>query len=70
VRDGVTGCLVAANDAAGLAACLGRILKDPALAAAMGAAGRQQALTAHAPDRMAERFLDLYRALGGHGAAA
>lgn len=70
VRDGVTGCLVAAGDAAGLAAGVGRILKDPALAAAMGAAGRRQALTAHAPARMAERFLELYRALGAHGAVA
>jgi glycosyltransferase involved in cell wall biosynthesis len=70
VRDGVTGCLVAAGDAAGLAAGLGRILKDPALATAMGAAGRRQALAAHAPARMAERFLALYAALGARGALA
>jgi glycosyltransferase involved in cell wall biosynthesis len=64
VRDGVTGLLVAPGDADALAAAVGRILKDPALAADLGAAARRQALAAHGPARMTGAFLDLYRALG------
>lgn len=64
LRDGVTGVLVPAGDADALGAAIGRILKDPALAADLGAAARRQALAAHGPARMAEAFLDLYRALG------
>ena len=61
VLDGVTGCLVAPGDDAALGAAIGRILKDPALAAAMGQAGRRHALRDHGPARMAEDFLRLYR---------
>ena len=64
VRDGVTGFLVAPGDADALATAVGRILKDPALAADLGAAARRQALAAHGPARMTGAFLDLYRALG------
>lgn len=64
IRDGVTGLLVPAGDADALGAAIGRILKDPALAADLGAAGRRHALAAYGPARMADAFLDLYRALG------
>lgn len=64
VRDGVTGLLVPAGDAGALGAAIGRILKDPALAADLGAAARRQALAAYGPARMADAFVDLYRALG------
>jgi glycosyltransferase involved in cell wall biosynthesis len=67
VRDGVTGLLVQAGDAAALGDAIGRILKDPALAAALGAAARQHALAAYGPARMADAFLDLYRTLGARG---
>ncbi len=40
VVDGVTGLLFEAGDAGALAACLARILGDPALAARLGEAGR------------------------------
>jgi glycosyltransferase involved in cell wall biosynthesis len=64
VRDGVTGVLVPAGDAEALGTAVGRILKDPALAADLGAAARRQALSAYGPARMTDAFLDLYRALG------
>ena len=64
LRDGVTGLLVPAGDAAALGAAVGRVLKDPALAADLGTAARRHALATYGPARMAETFLDLYRALG------
>jgi glycosyltransferase involved in cell wall biosynthesis len=64
VRDGVTGVLVPAGDADALATAVGRILKDPALAADLGAAARRHALAAYGPARMTDAFLDLYRTLG------
>ena len=67
VLDGVTGCLVAPGDDAALGAAIGRILKDPALAAAMGQAGRRHALRDHGPTRMAEDFLRLYRPPSAEG---
>jgi glycosyltransferase involved in cell wall biosynthesis len=60
----VTGLLVPAGDAAALGAAVGRVLKDPALAADLGTAARRHALATYGPARMAETFLDLYRALG------
>lgn len=64
VRDGFTGVLVPPGDADALARAIGRILKDPALAADLGAAARRQALAAYGAGRMTDAFLDLYRALG------
>ena len=42
-QDGITGLIVPANDRAGLAAGIARLLADPALRARMGAAGRARA---------------------------
>ena len=44
VQDGVTGLLVEEGDVEGMAAAMARLLEDPALAAAMGKAGRAYAL--------------------------
>jgi glycosyltransferase involved in cell wall biosynthesis len=67
VRDGVTGLLVPAGDAAALGAAIGRVLKDPALAADLGAAGRREVLANYGSARMAEAFRSLYRDLGAEG---
>jgi glycosyltransferase involved in cell wall biosynthesis len=64
VRNGVTGFVVPPGDAVALAAAIAALLKDPARAAALGAAGRAHVLAAHGPTRMAHAFLDLYRTLG------
>jgi len=64
VRDGVTGFLVRPGDATALASAIAVLLKDPARAAALGAAGRAHVLAAHGPARMAQAFLALYRTLG------
>jgi glycosyltransferase involved in cell wall biosynthesis len=42
VEDGVTGWVVPAGDTAAAAACVDRLLADPALGAAMGAAARKR----------------------------
>jgi glycosyltransferase involved in cell wall biosynthesis len=64
LQHGVAGYLVPPRDASALAAPLTELLKDPTRAAAMGAAGRQHALTAHGVDRMVDDFLALWRGLG------
>jgi phosphatidylinositol alpha-mannosyltransferase len=43
VRDGVEGLLVPPSDPVALAAALREVLDDPALAARLGAAGRERA---------------------------
>jgi glycosyltransferase involved in cell wall biosynthesis len=63
VHHGVTGYLVPPRDATALAAAVTRLLKDPGLAARMGAAGRERVRTAHGPDRMVDDFLALWRSL-------
>ena len=64
VIDGETGLLSAPGDAAALAANLLAVLRDPPLAAGLGAAGRQRALAHFSPQRAAadwtallERFI-------------
>lgn len=52
--------LVPPGDAAGLGAALRLVLDDPTLAASLAAAGCQRAAT-FSMDRLAERYLDLYR---------
>lgn len=59
VVEGVTGLLVAAHDAAALATALGRLAADPALRAAMGAAGRARAEDRFDEAKVIVRTLDL-----------
>ncbi len=60
VRDGETGILVDEGDHDTAAAAIVSILRDPGLAAQMGAAGARWA-EAHDVDRFAQSMLDVYR---------
>jgi phosphatidyl-myo-inositol dimannoside synthase len=64
IEDGVTGVLVPPRDPAALAGALEALLRDPARARAMGAAGRR-AVAAYGIERVARRFLDAVRSVGG-----
>jgi glycosyltransferase involved in cell wall biosynthesis len=55
VADGETGTVVAPNDPTALAAALGAVLDDPALAARMGAAGRARLADRAGWPRVADR---------------
>jgi glycosyltransferase involved in cell wall biosynthesis len=57
VADGETGLLVPADHPAALAAALGRLLRDDALATRMGAAGRRRAETVLDAERCWDRLL-------------
>jgi glycosyltransferase involved in cell wall biosynthesis len=61
VEDGVTGLLVPAHDPDALAAAIRELATDPARCAAMGAAGRERALTAFSQERCTLRTEELYR---------
>jgi len=61
VVDGETGLLVDPSDSAELAAAIVRVLRDPALAARLGEAGRRRALGEFSWER---RSADFARALG------
>lgn len=63
VRDGETGLVVPAGDAAALAAALGRLLDEPELRTRLGEAGRAE-LAGHTHARMADAFGDALRAAG------
>jgi len=62
VEDGVTGTVVSPDEPEALAAALLELLRDPARAAAMGAAGRVRALAAFSQGRCTDRIEELYRA--------
>jgi glycosyltransferase involved in cell wall biosynthesis len=64
VRDGVGGLLVPADDPAALAAAIGRILADPALAARLAAGARERA-AGYDWDRLAERTAAVYETVLG-----
>ncbi|MCZ7589610.1 MAG: glycosyltransferase family 4 protein [Gaiella sp.] len=69
VDDGRTGILVPPGDADALAAALVDLVRDPARAAAMGAAGRARALGEFAQERCTDRIEALYEtALSAAGA--
>lgn len=61
VEEGKTGLLVRYGDEAALAGALRELLADPARARAMGAAGRERAMSSFSWDAVAARTLDVYR---------
>ena len=65
VEDGVTGLLVAQRDPAALAAGVATLLARPDRGAALGRAGREQALSQFAPAVAARRYLDIYHSALG-----
>lgn len=56
VEEGVTGLLVPEGQPQALADALARLLRDPALAASLGAAARERALAEHGLALMRERY--------------
>jgi glycosyltransferase involved in cell wall biosynthesis len=60
VADGATGLLVAPEDPSALAAGVLALLRDPARARAMGAAGRRRLETEFAPERMSAETAAIY----------
>lgn len=60
-QDGITGLLVAPNDAGALAAAINRLLSDPRLRARMGEAGRARVAQDFSVRHMIDSTLDLYR---------
>lgn len=69
VRHEREGLLFPRGDAAGCAAALRRLFRDPDLAAKLGAAGRARALDRYRLDRTVEEYYRLYCRLTGRGAA-
>jgi glycosyltransferase involved in cell wall biosynthesis len=63
VEDGVTGFIVPPEDPGALTAAISRLLRDPALAARMGAAGRQRALDLFTTEAMMQRITATYARL-------
>jgi len=63
VRDGQTGRLVELGDVYGQAAASAELLADPERLAALRRAAREDARTRFDPDRVTERYLELYRSL-------
>lgn len=61
--DGATGLLVPEADATALADALARLLRDPALAARLGAAARDRAIAAHGVALMTQRYEALFLSL-------
>ena len=59
VQEGVTGHLVPAGQVAPLARALASLANDPAMAARMGAAGREIALDRYDEAKVVGRTLDL-----------
>lgn len=60
VQDGVTGFVANPFDTAAFAERIARLLRDPALAARMGAAGRERALERFRIERLTGEFLEEY----------
>lgn len=65
VEHGVTGRLVPVDDVPGLAAAAADLLRDPALRARMGQAGRERVERRFARARMIAEIADLYREAAG-----
>jgi glycosyltransferase involved in cell wall biosynthesis len=64
VADGVSGCLVAPGDKAGLERALRRLLTERALAERIGAAARETTRLRFAPESALPKLEDIYAALG------
>ena len=62
-RDGLTGFLIRAEDADGVATAVIRLLQDRALAAQLGAKGRELVRAEFAEDLMVRKLDELYRRL-------
>lgn len=60
VRDGVDAIIVPKHDPEAIAAAITRLLKDPALRAAMGAAGRERYEAEYTIDRWGSRMLEAF----------
>src|ERR1700676_2801621 len=63
VEDGVTGVLTPSGDVEALVAALEPLMRDPALAAAMGERGRARVLAKFSLDAEAAAIAEVYRAL-------
>ena len=63
VRHGVTGLLCPVNDAAAVAAAIGRLLDDENLARGLGEAARRQVVERHSLEAMAGTTLAFYEKL-------
>lgn len=70
IVDGVSGCLVAANDAEAMAIAASRILSDPAFSAKLRAGARQRALEFIDPNDQTAAEIRAYEAALGRGAKA
>lgn len=64
VKHGVNGLLVAPRDSVDLLRALRRLLREPQLAAALGAAGRETVRARFAPGQVLERLGEVYAGLG------
>jgi glycosyltransferase involved in cell wall biosynthesis len=69
VKHGVNGLLVAPGDELDLLRAMRRLLREPQLAAALGAAGRETVRAHHAPEQALARLGEVYASLGVAGAA-
>jgi glycosyltransferase involved in cell wall biosynthesis len=66
VEDGTTGFVVNPHDPPAFSRITRRLLEEPALGRALGAAGRRRAQTEFAADRIVKRFADLQDELVNH----
>src|SRR5690606_23927349 len=63
VADGVTGFLVGQRDAAALARALDRLISNPDMGAAMGAAGSQRVVERFSAERSAAQVDEIIRSI-------
>ncbi|MBM4061475.1 MAG: glycosyltransferase [Planctomycetes bacterium] len=70
VVDGITGAVVPRGDAAALGAAIARYLRDPALGAAHGAAGRERCLSLFTADRLGPEIEAVAQRLAAAGRRA
>jgi glycogen synthase len=65
IQDGVTGLVVPPNEPVALAHAIGRVLRDPGLAANMGTSGRQVVEDKYAVRVVVDQTLSLYQEAAG-----